>query len=136
MGNITTDAVNQDDFPATRIVNVPQQAEKPESQAQLSQQIDESQNQTSVSQATPRVIYQPSGDPRGLPNLKLSEFSGDFLEWSEWAEFFDVIVHVIVGFANVVTNTVNVLARLGFQHDLESERDLSAATRKLSPQLS
>ena len=27
----------------------------------------ENQNQTTVSQATPQVIYQPSGDPRGLP---------------------------------------------------------------------
>ena len=37
----------------------------------------ESQNQTTVSQATPQVIYQSSGDPRGLPKLKLKEFSGD-----------------------------------------------------------
>ena len=48
----------------------------------------ESQNQTTVSQATPQVIYQPSGDPRGLPKLKLTEFSGDSLKWPEWAEFF------------------------------------------------
>ena len=40
----------------------------------------ESQNQTTVSQATPQVVYQPSGDPRGLPKLKLKEFSGDPLE--------------------------------------------------------
>ena len=53
----------------------------------------ENQNQTTVSQATPQVIYQPSGDPRGLPKLKLTEFSGDHLEWPEWAELFDVIVH-------------------------------------------
>ena len=53
----------------------------------------ESQNQTTVIQATPQVIYQPSGHPRGLPKLKLSEFTGHPLEWSEWAELFDVIVH-------------------------------------------
>ena len=40
----------------------------------------------------------------------------------------------IVRFSNVVTNTVNVLTRLGFQHDLESEGVLRSATRKLSPQ--
>ena len=38
-----------------------------------------------------------------------------------------------VRFANVVTNTVNVLTRVGFQHDLESEGVLSSATRKFSP---
>ena len=53
----------------------------------------ENQNQTTVNQATPQVIYQPSGDPRGLPKLKLTDFSGDPLEWPEWAELFDVIVH-------------------------------------------
>ena len=53
----------------------------------------ESQNQTTVSQATPQVIYQLSDDRRGLPKLKLTEFSGYPLEWSEWAELFDVIVH-------------------------------------------
>ena len=41
----------------------------------------------------------------------------------------------IVRFSNVVTNTVNVLTRLGFQHHLESEGFLSSATRRLSPQL-
>ena len=40
----------------------------------------ENQIQTAVSQATPQVVYQPSGDPRGLPKLKLTEFSGD--PWS------------------------------------------------------
>ena len=53
----------------------------------------ENQNQTTVSQANPQVIYQPSGDPRGLPKLKLTESSGDPLEWPAWAELFDVIVH-------------------------------------------
>ena len=43
----------------------------------------ESQNQTTVSQATSQIIHQPSGDPRGLPKLKLTEFSGDLLEWPE-----------------------------------------------------
>ena len=149
----------------------------------------------------------PSDGSRGLPKLKLTEFSGDPLEWPEWCELFDVIVHQkklsdtekmqylktsltgqakaaisglgfssqsyyqawdvlckkfgrprviveaqlkkiythppirhddsssIVRFANVVTNTVNVLTRLGFQPDLESEGVLSSATRKLSLQL-
>ena len=53
----------------------------------------ESQNQTTVSQATPQVIYQANGDPRRLPKLKLTYFSGDPLDWPEWAELFDVIVH-------------------------------------------
>ena len=46
-----------------------------------------------MSQATPQVICQPSGDPRGLPKLKLNEISGDPLDWPECAELFDVIVH-------------------------------------------
>ena len=41
------------------------------------------------SQTTPQVIYQPSGDQRGLPKLKLTEFS----EWPQWEELFDVIGH-------------------------------------------
>ena len=53
----------------------------------------ESQIQTTVSQPTPKVIQQPSGDPRALPKLKLTEFSGDPLEWLEWAELFGVTVH-------------------------------------------
>ena len=168
----------------------------------------ENQNQSTVKQATPQVIYQPSGDPRGLPKHKLTEFSGDSLKWPEWAELFNVIVHQkrlsdtekmhylkisptgqakaaisgglgfssqayyqawdvlckkfsrprvivesqlikiythlpvrhdnsssVVRFPNVVTNTVNVLTRLGFQHDLELEGALSSATTTLSPQL-
>ena len=39
-----------------------------------------SQNQTTVSQATPKIIYQPIGDPTGLPKFKLAEFSGNSLE--------------------------------------------------------
>ena len=53
----------------------------------------ESQNQTTVSQATRQVIYQPIGVSRELPKLKLTEFSGDPLEWPGWGELFDVIVH-------------------------------------------
>ena len=53
----------------------------------------ESQNQTTVSQTTPKVIYQPIGDARGLPELKLTDLSGDSLEWLEWAEIFDVTLH-------------------------------------------
>ena len=40
----------------------------------------------------------------------------------------------IVRFANVVRNTVNVLTRLGFQINLESEGFLSSATRISPPQ--
>ena len=55
----------------------------------------ESQKQSTVSQAIPQVIYQPSGDPRGLREIgtKLTEFSRDPLEWPEWADLLDVIVH-------------------------------------------
>ena len=53
----------------------------------------ENQNQTTVSLAATKVIYQPSIEPRRLPKLKLTEFSGEPLEWPEWAEFFVVIVH-------------------------------------------
>ena len=53
----------------------------------------ESQIQTTVIQATPQVIYQPCGDPRGLPKLKLTEISGNPLEWPDWAELFDCIMH-------------------------------------------
>ena len=163
----------------------------------------ECQNEKTPSQATPQVIYQPIVDPRGLPKLMLTEFSGDPLKWLEWAELFDVIVHQkrpsnaekmqylkisltgqakaaisfhrhtirpgtfsaktladrnsllnlnsrrythilqldmmipsssIVRFSKVVTNTVKVLTRLGFQHDLESEGVLSSSTRKFPPQ--
>ena len=47
----------------------------------------ESRNLTTVSQLS------PIGNPRGLPKLKLTEFSGDPLKRPEWAELFDVIVH-------------------------------------------
>ena len=44
---------------------------------------------------TPQVIYQPlpSSGASGLPELKLTEFSGDPLEWLEWSGLFDVVVH-------------------------------------------
>ena len=169
----------------------------------------ESRNQKRLSQPAPPVIYQqvPSDGSRGLPKLKLTKFSGDPLEWLEWCELFEVIVHQkklsdtekmeylktslagqakaaisglgfssqsyyqawdvlckrfgrpiviveaqlkkiythppvrhddsssIVRFAIVVTNTVNVLTRLGFKPDLESEGVLRSATRKFSLQL-
>ena len=38
----------------------------------------------------------------------------------------------IVRFANVITNTVTVLNRLGFQHEIELEGDLGSATNKFS----
>ena len=74
-------------------VSVLKQAEKAESQEHLSQQIDGKPNQTRVSQATQQVFYQPSGYPSGLPKLKLTEFTGNLLEWPEWVEPFDAIVH-------------------------------------------
>ncbi|XP_075260007.1 uncharacterized protein LOC142351746 [Convolutriloba macropyga] len=154
----------------------------------------EIQNQTTVRQTTPQVIYQPSGNPRWLPQLKLTEFSGNSLERPEWSELFDVILHKkwpsdtykmqylkisltgqayyqawdvlckkcgrprafvesqlkkinphspvkhddsssIVRFPNAVTNTVNVLTRLRFQHDLDLEGVLNSTARKLFPQL-
>ena len=51
-----------------------------------------SQYQTTVSETITQVNYQPSGDPRALPKLKLMEFSGDPLVSHEWAELFDAIV--------------------------------------------
>ena len=55
----------------------------------------ESRNRSTVNHTTPQVIYQPvpSSGASGFPKLKLTEFSGDSLEWPEWAELFDVIVH-------------------------------------------
>ena len=53
----------------------------------------ECQNQTTEIQTVPQVKYQPSGDPRELPTLLLTDFSEEPLEWPEWAELFDVIVN-------------------------------------------
>ena len=52
-------------------------------------------NASTVNQTTPQVIYQPvpSGGSSGLAKLKLTEFSGDPLEWPEWSGLFDVVVH-------------------------------------------
>ena len=48
-----------------------------------------------MNQTTPQVIYQsvPSSGTSGLPKLKLTEFSGDPLEWPEWSGLFDAVVH-------------------------------------------
>ena len=48
-----------------------------------------------MNHTTPQVIYQPvpSSGASGLPKLKLTEFSGDPLEWLEWSGLFDVVVH-------------------------------------------
>ena len=48
-----------------------------------------------MNHTTPQVIYQPvpSSGTSGLPKLKLTEFSGDPLEWPEWSGLFDVVVH-------------------------------------------
>ena len=46
----------------------------------------ESRNRSTMNHTTPQVIYQPvpSSGASGLPKLKLTEFSGDPLEWPEW----------------------------------------------------
>ena len=48
-----------------------------------------------MNQTTPQVIYQPvpSSGTSGFPKIKLTEFSGDPLEWPEWSGLFDVVVH-------------------------------------------
>ena len=55
----------------------------------------ESRNRSTMNHTTPQVIYQPvpSSGASGLPKLKLTEFSGDPLEWPEWSSLFDVVVH-------------------------------------------
>ena len=55
----------------------------------------ESRNKSIMNHTTPQVIYQPvpSSGTNGLPKLKLTEFSGDPLEWPEWSGLFDVVVH-------------------------------------------
>ena len=52
----------------------------------------ESRNRSTMNHTTPQVIYQPvpSSGTSGLPKLKLTEFSGDPLEWPG---LFDVVVH-------------------------------------------
>ena len=55
----------------------------------------ESRNRSKINYTTPQDIYQPvpSSGASGLPKLKLTEFSGDPLEWPEWSGLFDVVVH-------------------------------------------
>ena len=55
----------------------------------------ESRNRSTLNQITPQVICQPvsSSGASGLQKLKLTEFSGDPLEWPEWSGLFDVVVH-------------------------------------------
>ena len=55
----------------------------------------ESRNRSTMNHTTPQVFYQPvpSSGASGLPKLKLTEFSGDPLEWPEWSGLFDVVVH-------------------------------------------
>ena len=55
----------------------------------------ESRNRSTMNQTTPQVNYQPvpSSCYSGLPRLKLTEFSGDPLEWPELSGLFDVVVH-------------------------------------------
>ena len=49
-----------------------------------------------MNQTTPQVIYQPvqSSGGSGLTKLKLTEFSGDPLEWSEWSGFFLMLLFI------------------------------------------
>ena len=53
----------------------------------------ESRNRSAMNQTTPQVIYQtvPSNGASGLQKLKLTEFSGDPMEWPEWLGLFDVV---------------------------------------------
>ena len=55
----------------------------------------QSRNRSTMNQITPQVIYQPvtSSGANDLPKLKLTEFSGDPLEWPEWSGLFDFVVH-------------------------------------------
>ena len=55
----------------------------------------ESRNRSTMNHTTPQVIYQPvaGSGASGLPKLKLTQFSGDPLEWPEWSVLFDVVVH-------------------------------------------
>ena len=55
----------------------------------------ESRNRSTMNHTTPQVTYQPvpSSGASGLPKLKLTEFSGDPLEWPEWSGLFDGVVH-------------------------------------------
>ena len=55
----------------------------------------ESRNRRSKNQITPQVVYQPvtGSGASCLPKLKLTEFSGDPLEWPEWSGLFDIVVH-------------------------------------------
>ena len=55
----------------------------------------ECKNRSTMNYTTPQVIYQPlpSSGASSLPKLKLTEFSGDPLEWPEWSGLFDVVVH-------------------------------------------
>ena len=54
-----------------------------------------SRNRSTMNHTNPQVICQPvpSSGASGLPKLKLTEFSGDPLEWPEWSGLFDVVVH-------------------------------------------
>ena len=55
----------------------------------------ESRKRRKLNQTNPRVIYQPLArrGASGLPKIKVTEFSGDPLEWPEWSGLFDVVVN-------------------------------------------
>ena len=55
----------------------------------------ERRKRSTKNQSTPQVIYQtvPSSGASVLPKLKLTEFSGDPLEWPEWSSLFGIVVH-------------------------------------------
>ena len=65
----------------------------------------ERRNRSTLNQTTPHVIYQPvsSSGACGLPKLKLTELSGDPLEWQEWSGLFDVVVQ-----QKLISNTENI----------------------------
>ena len=55
----------------------------------------ERRTRSTLNHTTPQVTYQPvpSSGASGLPELQLTEFSGDPLEWPEWLGVFDDVVH-------------------------------------------
>ena len=85
-GNGTTEVFAQNDVPVERNISVPKHAKEPESQAQLSQ-IDGEPKSNKSEPTCGTIIYQPSCGQRGLPKLKLTEFSGGHSEWADWADF-------------------------------------------------
>ena len=93
LGNTTTDVVSQDDAQQQKSSAFQNRQRFQSPKHNSRNRSMESQNQPTVSPANPQVIYQPSGDPRGIPKLNVTEISEDPSELPEWAGLFDVIVH-------------------------------------------